>query len=122
MPVSSFLKFPFRVEEDHSASSTTSEHVREMILQILFTNPRERVFRPEYGAGIRRLIFEPNDSLLQNLLEKRLISSLTEALYGFVDPKTLKIEMGREEEKVLIYIGYTLAAVNYEERVEVPLD
>ncbi len=35
-------------------------HIREQIEQVLFTDPGERVFRPELGAGMRQLVFEPN--------------------------------------------------------------
>ena len=35
-------------------------HIREQIEQVLFTDPGERVFRPEFGAGVRRLVFEPS--------------------------------------------------------------
>jgi phage baseplate assembly protein W len=35
------------------------EDIREMIYQVLFTSPGERADQPEFGAGIRRYVFEP---------------------------------------------------------------
>ena len=53
--------------------------------------PGERVFRPEFGAGVQRLVFEPNNNALATVLTRRLQSSLQAALQGEVDPKSLHI-------------------------------
>ena len=112
---SQYLKFPFSVGKDGPKTSTRSEHVREQIEQVLFTNPKERVFRPEFGVGIRRLIFEPNNIVLRNSTVKRLSASLAEALYGEVDPRTLEVDVSSEDAKLIINISYVLAAINKQE-------
>ena len=112
---SQYLKFPFSVGKDGPKTSTRSEHVREQIEQVLFTSPKERVFRPEFGVGIRRLVFEPNNLALRNSTVKRLNASLAEALYGEVDPRTLEIEVSSEDANLIIKISYVLAAINKKE-------
>ena len=112
---SQYLKFPFSVGDDGPKSSSRSEHVREQIEQVLFTSPKERVFRPEFGVGVRRLVFEPNNAALRNTTIKRLNASLSEALHGEVDPRTLEIDVSNEGEKLLIHISYVLAAINKQE-------
>lgn len=115
MSESAYLKFPFFVGDDGPKTSSRAEHVREQIEQVLFTSPKERVFRPEFGVGVRRLVFEPNNVALRNTTIKRLNASLAEALYGEVDPRTLKIEVSSEEEKLIIQISYVLAYINRQE-------
>lgn len=110
-----FLKFPFSVGADGPKASSRSEHVREQIEQVLFTDIKERVFRPEFGVGVRRLVFEPNNAALRNTTLKRLNASLAEALHGEVDPRTLEIEVSNEDEKLIINISYVLAAINRQE-------
>lgn len=110
-----FLKFPFSVGADGPKTSSRSEHVREQIEQVLFTDIKERVFRPEFGVGVRRLVFEPNNINLRNTTLKRLNASLAEALHGEVDPRTLEIEVNNEDEKLIIHISYVLAAINKQE-------
>jgi hypothetical protein len=110
-----YLKFPFAIGDKGPETSGRSDHVREQIEQVLFTSPRERVFRPEFGVGVRRLVFEPNNKALRNATLKQLKASLTEALHGEVDPKTLDIEVVSEEEKLVIRISYVLAAINKRE-------
>jgi len=110
-----YLAFPFRVGDSGPELSDRSRHLREQIEQVLFTNPGERVFRPEFGAGVKTLIFEPNTSPLWTITRKRLIASLAEALKGEVDPRSLTIEVTGEEEKVFVTISYTLATLGHSE-------
>lgn len=115
LSVSQYLKFPFTVGRNGPLTSKRSQHVREQIEQVLFTDPKERVFRPEFGVGIRRLVFEPNNSVLWNITHKQLSASLSSALQGEVDSKTLEIKIDHEDNKLIILISYMLAAINRRE-------
>jgi len=110
-----YLKFPFSMTADGPEASRRKAHVREQIEQVLFTNPGERIFRPSFGAGIRRLVFEPNTASLKEVVQKRLAASLQEALQGEVDPRTLEINITRDNEKLTISISYMLATIGYRE-------
>ena len=116
-----YLSFPLRIGARGAATSGRRDHVRQQIEQVLFTDPGERVFRPEFGAGIRALIFEPNGSVLADILRKRLTDSLADALQGEVDPKTLQVDVHPEEEKLFVVISYALATVGQSESYEIPL-
>ena len=115
LTTSSYLKFPFAVDATGPRPSTRAEHVREQIEQILFTAPKERVFRPELGAGVRSLVFEPNNTSLWSITHKRLLTALAEALQGEVDPKTLKVDLEQDDARLVITVSYRLAAINREE-------
>ena len=118
LPTGSYLSFPFSIKADGGATSDRGAHVREQIEQVLFTDPGERVFRPEFGAGVRRLVFEPNNTALWELVRKRLQASLNDALQGEVDPKTLEIEVSADEdnpERLLIGVSYVLATIGHRE-------
>lgn len=110
-----YLAFPFKITAAGSRTHHRAEHVRALIEQVLFTHPGERVFRPEFGAGVRQLLFEPQASSLWDLTKKRLSDSLAQALHGEVDPRTLSISVEGDQEKLLIHIAYTLAALNRQE-------
>ena len=86
-----YLSFPLRIGARGAATSARRDHVRQQIEQVLFTDPGERVYRPEFGAGIRALIFEPNGSVLADILRKRLTDSLADALQG--DSSMLKLRI-----------------------------
>ena len=113
-----FMKFPLQIGANGAAVSDRRGHIREQIEQVLFTNPGERWFRPEFGVGIRALVFEPNSTALGELVRKRLQASLNVALQGEVDPKTLEIEVSSVEdnpERLLIEVSYMLATIGHRE-------
>lgn len=115
---SQYLKFPFAVGFDGPKTSSRPDHVREQIEQVLFTHPGERWFRPEFGVGIRALLFEPNGTALWELTKKRLLASLADALRGEVEASSIEVKVEGVEEKLLIVIAYSLAAINHTEKVE----
>jgi len=110
-----YLSFPFRVSEEGSSKSVRESHVREQIEQVLYTDPQERVFRPEFGAGIRRLVFEPNNATLWSLTRRRISASLAEALYGEVDPESIEVRIDAQQEYLIVNISYMLAAIGRQE-------
>jgi len=118
---SQYLSFPLVVGKDGPKTSLRSAHVREQIEQVLFTSPKERVFRPEFGVGVRALVFEPNNIALRNTTLKRLNSSLAEALFGEVDPRTLEINVSNEDDKLIIHISFIMAALNVRESHAFPV-
>ena len=118
MPRIQYMSFPFRISETGSKTSLRADHIREQIIQVLYTSPGERVFRPEFGFGARQHVFEPNAMPMWEKVQSRLQGSLAEALVGEVDPKTLKIEVlapPGNPEQLLIKISYVLAALQKEE-------
>ena len=118
LPRTRYMRFPFAMTRDGAATSARADHIREEIMQVIFTSPGERVFRPEFGFGARRHVFEPNALPLWEAVRSRLHGSLTEALAGEVDPKTIRVEVGApkgEPEKLLVTISYVLAAIQKEE-------
>lgn len=111
-----YMSFPFSIRADGAAQSSRLEHVREQIEQVLFTMYGERWYRPEFGVGIKSLVFEPNAPGLWEVTKKRLLASLAEALAGEVDPKTLDVQVTGEEAELSVIISYTLATINHTER------
>ncbi|MCP4285968.1 MAG: GPW/gp25 family protein [Gammaproteobacteria bacterium] len=117
-----YMRFPFRVGGQGAAISSRHQHVREQIEQILFTNPGERWYRPDFGIGARALVFEPNSSPLWELVKKRLLATLAEALKGEVLPESLAVEVTGENEKLMILISYQMAALQHSEKLQFVLN
>ena len=114
------LAIEMQIGPDGAQESLYQENIREKIEQVLFTDPGERVFRPEFGAGVRQLVFEPNSISIVAIAQKRLQKSLEEALRGDVDPKDLEIKVAPDPssaERLVIEVRYALPAVNLRERL-----
>ena len=55
------IDFPFHFDNlGRTATTGDDDHIRDMIEQFLFTNPGERVNRPNFGSGLLQLVFAPN--------------------------------------------------------------
>ena len=73
------LAFPFRIGSDGrtAAPASDAEHVRDELLQLLLTNPGERLFLPEFGGGVRKLVFEPASDVLRGVVKARITQALS---------------------------------------------
>jgi hypothetical protein len=61
----SFVDFPFHLDgRGRSASTNADDHVHDLVWQVLFTSPGERPNRPDFGCGLKQLIFMPNSDAL----------------------------------------------------------
>ena len=116
-----YMDFPLSLGRQGATLSQRIPHIRDQIEMVLFTDPGERWFRPEFGAGIRTLVFEPNSTPLWQITKQRLQASLAEALAGEVAPRDLEISVRADEdfpERLLIQVAYKLSAPKHTELVE----
>ena len=59
------LDHPYHFDgSGRTADTGEADHIRDLIEQVLLTSPGERVMRPDFGAGLLALVFEPNSSTL----------------------------------------------------------
>lgn len=65
------LAFPYRVDGRGRTAEAENDdaHLRDMIEQVLFTVPGERVNRPDFGCGLLQLVFAPNSVELAATLQ-----------------------------------------------------
>ncbi|MBI1356586.1 MAG: hypothetical protein GC160_19770 [Acidobacteria bacterium] len=91
-----------RKEGDYSA------YVAQLIKQVLLTAPGERIDRPDFGAGLRRLLFAPSSEETATLLQATVFQSLDRWLSDLikVDDVNTAFEDGRMEVNVV----YTIKA------------
>ena len=61
-------QFPFRIDpaSGQARRSSYTDHVRQMVRQVLMTSPRERACLPEFGCGLRQLLFAPNAEVVSH--------------------------------------------------------
>ena len=71
------LAFPFGFDATgRTRSAGREDHVRDLVEQVLFTAPGERVNRPQFGSGLLGLVFEPNSSALAAATRARVEGAL----------------------------------------------
>jgi len=64
------IDYPFRVDtRGRTAATDEEEHVRDLIEQVLFTSPGERVNRPTFGCGLLQMVFAPNSDVVATAVQ-----------------------------------------------------
>ena len=112
-----YFDFPFTLDERGRTSRTSSDdHIRGMIALVLFTAPGERVNRPEFGCGVKQLVFAPLSDALAAATEQLIHG----ALIRWLDPviSLEKVETAANEGTLEIRISYMRRETG-ERRVEV---
>ena len=99
------LAFPYHVDSrGRSAESGYDDHVRDMIEQLLFTTPGERVMRPDFGCGLLDLVFAPNSPELASALTLSVQAALQRWLGDVIEIQSLDVISG--DSTVEVDLGY----------------
>ena len=92
----------FAVERSYDA------HVRQLIFQVLFTVPGERVNRPEFGCGVRRMLFAPNSDASANLAQVSVREALERWLSTAI--RVDDVQVLAREEVLSVSVTYVVLA------------
>ena len=100
-----FFDYPFHFD-DRGRVGTTSEdeHIRDMIHQVLLTNPGERVNRPDFGCGLLQLVFMPNSDALATATQFTVQGALQHWLNDLI--RVEQVQVKNEEERLEITVVY----------------
>ena len=100
-----FFDFPFHVDgRGRSAETEEDDHIRDMIMQVLFTDPGERVNRPDFGCGLKQLVFMPNSDALATATQFLIQGSLQRWLEAVIQVEAVEVEAVDSELRVsLVY-------------------
>ena len=101
------IDFPIHfTDHGRTATANDSDHVRQMIEQLLFTNPGERVNRPDFGSGLMQMVFAPNSPELAATLQFTMQAALQRYLSDLIDVQSL--EVVSDDAALRISLNYTM--------------
>ena len=101
------IDFPFHFDSrGRTALTDDSDHIRDMIEQLLFTSPGERVNRPDFGSGLMQMVFAPNSPELAAALQFTLQAALDRWLGDVVEVRAL--EVSSEDSRLKVDLTYAL--------------
>ena len=103
------IDFPFAFDQ-HGRTATTDDddHVRDMIEQLLFTSPGERVNRPDFGSGLLQRVFAANSPELAAALQFTMQASLQRYLSDVISIGTL--EVTADDSTLQVDLSYVVLA------------
>lgn len=87
------IDFPFHFDgRGRTATTGDDDHIADMIEQLIFTMPGERVNRPDFGSGVMQLVHAPNSPELAAALQFTLQAALDRWLGDLIEVQALKVE------------------------------
>jgi uncharacterized protein len=87
------LDFPYHIDaRGRTATTNASDHVRDLIEQVLFTSPGERVMRPDFGSGLLAMVFEPNSTALAATAQMLIQGALQQHLGHLIAVQSVAVE------------------------------
>ena len=101
------LRYPFAIDAGGGRAAEESDYdsyVRQLIRQVLLTAPGERINRPDFGAGVRRMVFAPNSPATATLAQTFVYQALTRWLATVI--KVEEVKVSAVESTMLIDVRY----------------
>lgn len=103
------LDYPYGFDaQGRTARASGDEHVRDLIEQVLFTSPGERVNRPTFGTGLAQLLFSPAGPELATATQFLVQGALQQWLGDVVKFTGLQVDV--EDGVVRVTVQYVVLA------------
>lgn len=103
--------YPFAVDAGGGRlrqESDYEEYIKQLIYQVLLTAPGERIHRPDFGAGLRKMVFAPNSPGTASLAQTLVFQALDRWLGRLIRVDDVKAEA--HNERLEITVVYTILA------------
>ena len=101
------LDYPFRIDSrGRTAQTTPDDHIRDLIEQVLFTGPGERVNRPAFGSGLLQLIFMPTSDEMATATQFLVQGALQQWLGDVIQVEAVAVD--RDDSAVRVNVQYVV--------------
>jgi phage baseplate assembly protein W len=109
--------FPFGFDgRGRTAGANDNDHIRDMIEQVLFTAPGERVNRPDFGCGLLQMVFAPNSSELATATQFLVQGALQQALGDVID--LTNVAVSADDNTLTVTVQYTIRVTQQQMTVQ----
>ena len=105
------IHYPFGVDTGlgrWAVESHYAAHVEQLMRQVLLTNPGERMNRPDFGCGLRRMVFTPNTEATASLTQVSIYQALDKWLGRLIEVD--RVEVKARDEVLEVRIAYFIKA------------
>jgi uncharacterized protein len=101
------IGYPYRIDSrGRTARPTTNDHIRELIEQVLFTTPGERVNRPDFGSGLQQLVFAPAGDEMATTTQFLVQGALQQWLGDVIQVEAVQVQS--EEATLRVTVQYVV--------------
>lgn len=101
------VDYPFSIDgRGRTATTADADHIRDLIEQVLFTAPGERVNRPTFGCGLMQLVFAPNSDALAGATQLMVQGALQQWLGDLIQVEAVQVESA--EATLTVTVQYVI--------------
>ncbi len=101
------IAFPYRLDSrGRTAEAADERHIRDLIEQLLFTAPGERLNRPDFGTGLLQLVFAPNSPELAAATQLVVQGALQQWLGELIQVDAVEVES--EDATLRVTVRYLI--------------
>ena len=101
------LDYPFSFDHmGKTAVTMDDDHIRNLIEQVLFTSPGERINRPDFGCGLLQLVFQPNSPELAAVTQFTVQGALQQWLGDLIQVEAVTVDS--DEATLQVYVQYVI--------------
>ncbi len=101
----SHIDYPYRIDDrGGTARSNEDDYVRDLIEQLLFTAPGERVNRPDFGSAVMQMVFAPNNETLAATTESTVKAALQQWIADVAEVEGLSVTS--DDAKLQLEVRY----------------
>jgi phage baseplate assembly protein W len=101
------VAYPWHIDAGgRTASAQRADHIRQLIEQVLFTTPGERVNRPTFGSGLMQLVFSPNSSELATATQFLVQGALQQWLGDVIVVRN--VDVRSEDAVITVTVDYLI--------------
>jgi phage baseplate assembly protein W len=102
-----YFDYPLQFDgRGRTAQTDRDGYIRDLIEQVLFTSPGERVNRPDFGCGILQLVFAPNSDELATATQTLVQGNLQQWLGDLIQVE--KVQVHSQDSEIHIVVHYIL--------------
>ena len=112
------VAYPFHFDgRARTASAGEADYLRDLIEQVLFTQPGERVNRPDFGSGVMQLVFAPNSPELAATTQFLVQGALQQWLGDLLLIEQVSVDA--EDATLTILVQYVVRSTQQRETTQI---
>ena len=100
------VNFPYQFDGRGRTKDALDQYVRQLVEQVLFTSPGERVNLPDFGSGLLQLPFAPNSPELAAATQFTVQAALQKWLSHYI--KVESVVAVPNEAALTVTVSYSL--------------
>lgn len=106
----------------YALNKTALESIKQDLKMLVLTNPGERMMNPDYGVGLRRILFEQNTPEIGRIIAES-VNRQVKIYMNFINVFDIQVYTPEENQNAIyVKLVFTIPSLNTTEELNLALD